>query len=871
MRHRRRCLARSHRLWIVVAAATGIAAAGPAAGQRPAPEPPSTLEARLAAWEQHQRLDRESELRNLEWRSIGPNRQGGRVVDIEQVPGRPGSYYAAFASGGLWRTDDHGLSWRTLFDQQPTVIMGDVAVDPRDPDRVWVGSGENNSSRSSYGGLGVYRSDDGGETWRFVGLGDSDRVGRILVDPRDSNRVYVAVLGRLYTPGGPRGLYRTTDGGASWQLVLDTADEEGRTGVVDLVMDPRAPDTLYAAAWERFRRPWDFVEGGDGSGIYKSTDGGDTWTRLGGGLPQGEHVGRIGLAIAPSDPQIVYAALDNQELLPEEEWDLGGAAVTAKRLRRMNREELLEQDPEAIEDFIRASDLDASLTAKTLIDLIESEQITLEEILGELDDANANLFASDIRGLQVWRSEDGGATWRLMHDEPLRDVVYTYGYYFGQIRVAPDDADRIYLLGVPLVASSDGGRSFESLADDAVHVDHHALWIDPADARHLLLGNDGGIDESWDAGVTWRRLDDMPVGQFYTVAVDMAEPYNVYGGLQDNGTMKGSSRSRPGEDEWQFLGGGDGMHVQIDPADGTTYVGFQFGFYFRIDSSGKRVMVRPRDALKEPALRYNWSTPILLSEHNRDILYFGTNRLYRSFEGGGARGADWAVISPELTASTLRGDVPFGTVTTISESPLRFGLLWVGTDDGELHVSDGGGVEWRAAAAGLPADRWVTRVEASRHVLERAYVSQSGYRDDDLRPYLHVSEDLGRSWRSIAAGLPAEPVNVIREDPVNPDVLYVGTDRGVYVSLDRGGSWQALGSGMPNAPVHDLVVHPRERELVAGTHGRSVWIVDVLPVQELAAVRGEAVHVFPLAPVKYQRWWRSRPTWWWSDWQDELP
>ncbi len=831
--------------------------ATPVIADRPPGAPPTSFADKEAAWQRHVELDKSSLFSGLAWRSIGPVVQGGRVVDIETVPGEPYTFYVAYASGGLWKTTNNGVTFEPIFDDQPTIIIGDTAVDPSNPQTIWVGTGENNSSRSSYGGMGVYRSDDGGRTWRHMGLGETNRIGAVLVDPRDSNRVYVASLGKLYTPGGDRGVYRTTDGGQSWEQVL-AGDEV--TGFINLVQDPADPDVLYAAAWERSRRPWDFVEGGSGSGIWKSTDGGSTWARLGGGFPAGDHVGRIGLTLCASQPQTIYAAVDNQQLLPEEKWDLGDSPITAKRLRTMTKEELLEQDPEAVEDFIRGNDLDTEIDAEKLIEMVENDEITIEELIEEISDANANLFDTDIEGIQVWRSDDGGESWRLTHDEPIRDMVFTYGYYFGLIRVSPTDPERIYLLGVPMITSADGGKSFETIQDRSVHVDYHAMWIDPNFPDRFFVGNDGGIDVSYDGGKSWLKLDAQPVGQFYAVAVDMADPYNVYGGLQDNGTYKGSSTTRweLGQ-RWRPIGGGDGMYVQIDPRDNATvYSGFQFGFYQRSGKGGRQT-VRPRDKLKEPALRYNWQTPIQLSPHNPDILYFGANRLYRSMD----QGETWEPISADLTKSENRGDVPFATITTFDESDRSFGLIWVGTDDGWVWVTDDGGVEWTDVSDGLPADRWVSRVEASHHDEKVAYVSLNGYRDDDDTAYLYRTADLGRSWASIADGLPAEPINVVREDPVNEDVLYVGTDRGVYVSLDRGASWQGLGSELPNVPVHDLVVHPRERELVAGTHGRSVWVLDLLPVQDLTEeLQTEAVHVFPVEEVKYSRGWKGRRSPW---------
>jgi photosystem II stability/assembly factor-like uncharacterized protein len=427
--------------------------------------------------------------------------------------------------------------------------------------------------------------------------------------------------------------------------------------------------------------------------------------------------------------------------------------------------------------------------------------------------------------------------------------------------VAPDDADRLYILGVPLLTSNDGGTTWSNINEPNVHVDHHAMWIDPASPDRLVLGNDGGFATSFDGGNTWIVLNPVPVGQFYSVTVDDADPYNVYGGLQDNGVYKGSSRTIPGVyGEWARIGGGDGMYVQVDPRDGTTYFGFQFGYYTRKDPNGKRERVRPRNALKEPALRYNWQTPVQLSSHNPDIVYFGANKLFRSMD----RGETWTAVSDDLTRSDRRGNVPFATITTIDESELVFGRIWAGTDDGLVWLTPDGGVTWRSVGDDLPDGRWVSRVEASHHEAERAYVSLNGYRDDDLAAYVYGTDDLGKNWRDLSANLPDEPVNVVREDPVNPQVLYAGTDRGAYVSLDRGGSWQALSGELPNVPVHDLVIHPRERELVAGTHGRSVWILDVLPIQELDDdVRGSGVHVFPVEPVEFERKWKSRRHRWW--------
>jgi len=847
---------------IVAALSFAVAAAAIA---RPAPEPPASTEQQSQAWARHETLRRESPFHGLAWRALGPTVQGGRVVDLEAIPGELYGFYVAYATGGVWKTTNNGVSFTPLSDALPTMVTGDIAVDATRPQRLWIGSGEPNSSRSSYGGLGMFRSDDGGATFQRMGLADTDRIARIVVDPRDGTHVCVAALGRLYSSGGQRGVFCTRDDGASWTRVL--AGDTPTTGAVDLAVDAKNPDVMYAALWDRSREPWNLVETGKGSGVYKSSDAGLTWARVGGGFPQGERIGRIGLAASASNPATVYASVDDWNELPASLVDEGDRPLSIKTLKRMSKEEFLAQDPEEIETFLRGEDLDTALDAEALTTKVKSGEVTMADLVAKLEAKDTGFGSVDIWGPSVWRSDDAGATWRRTHAAPLRELTYTFGYYFGQVRVAPDDAERIYVVGVPIVTSGDGGKTFASLQGPQVHPDHHAWWIDPADARRMVIGNDGGLDISYDGGKTWLKLDAQPVGQFYTVALDMADPYNVAGGLQDNGTLKGPSTSRweTGE-QWSAIGGGDGMHVAVDTRDNETwFVGSQFGFYQRKGPGGSHE-VRPREGLKEPALRYNWNAPIVLSPHNQDIVYYGANRLFRSMD----KGDTWTAISPDLTSSKARGDVPYATITSVSESPLAFGLIWAGTDDGHVWTTTGGGDRWTAVDAKLPADRWVSRVIASAHVRERAYVAFNGYRNDDATPYLYASDDLGAHWRSIAAGLPAEPVNVVREDPVNGDVLYVGTDRGVYVSLDRGGHWTALAAGLPNVPVHDLAVHPRERELVAATHGRSMWLVDVLPVEEYAAVRDEPVHVFPLEPIDAAREWRSRPATWFDE-SNDLP
>lgn len=843
---------------LILVAAIGTSILIPSAHGRVKASVASTAEQREQAWQQHQRMEGESLFKALDWRSIGPTVQGGRVVDFESVPGQPYTFYVAYATGGVWKTTNDGGSFEPLTDRLPSTVIGDIAVDPSSTDTLWIGTGEPNAARSNYGGYGIFVSRDAGKTFEPKGLADTDRIARVIVDPRDGRRVFVAAAGKLYSTGGSRGIFLTENGGDTWTQVLKGEGEW--TGASDLIMHPTDPDTLYAALWERKRTPWHFTESGTGSSVFKTTDGGRTWTRLD-GFPKGREIGRIGLDVARSSPDTLYASIDHWGELPANLQHAGDRPLSPTRLKTMGKDEFLRQDPEEVEGFIRGADLPVEIDAKSLIADVRSGAITMDQLRTRLEDANAALFDSDVWGLTVWRSDDSGATWRRTHDTPLRDVTYTFGYYFGQVRVDPADEDKIYALGVPLIVSDDGGKRWSGYANDnSVHVDHHALWIDPNFPKRIVLGNDGGLDVSHDAGITWRKLDSQPVGQFYTIHADMAEPYNVYGGLQDNGTLKGSSRTRWqfGED-WSPINGGDGMYVAVDDAGKHTYTGYQFGNYVRLDGDGTRSEVRPRSPLAQPSLRYNWNAPVILSPHNPSVVYFGSNRLYRSMD----KGESWIAISSDLTSTKERGNVPFGTITSVSESPRTFGLIAAGTDDGHVHVTRDGGVNWTRVDETLPADRWVSRVELSHHDDQRLYASLNGYRQDDDSSYVFVSDDLGRRWHSISAGLPAEAVNVIREDPVNADVLYVGTDRGVYVSLDRGRHWQTLDGNLPNVPVHDLFVHPRDRELVAGTHGRSAWVVDVLPVQELdAAVRAKAVHLFHLDSVQASRNWRGEPSEW---------
>lgn len=814
---------------------------------------------REAAWQQHESMVRDSIFRGMHWNSIGPVAQGGRVVALAGVPGQPYTFYVAYATGGVWKTTDNGQHFAPIGQNLPTGVIGAIAVDPSHPQTLWVGTGEANSSRSSFGGMGVFRSDDGGKTFRAVGLAASDRIARIVIDPKDGNTVYVAALGKLYSTGGQRGVYLTRDGGRTWRRVLSGSSPW--TGAIDLAMDPRDSQVLYAALWDRERTAWNFRGNGSGSGLWKSTDGGVHWTRLRDGFPTGADVGRIGISIAPSDPNVVYASVDDWGRLPPNQRELGDNPLSLARLAIMDKQEFLRQSPAAVEAFIRDNDLPAELDAAKLTAMVRDGTLSMDQLRARLKDANPDLFDISRRGLEVFRSDDGGAHWMRANKRPLREVYYTYGYYFGRIQVAPDDARRVYVQGMPMIVSDDGGATWHGLNAPNMHVDYHDLMIDPAFPARMLAATDGGPYLSYDGGKHWQALNAQAVGQFYTVSYDFAEPFNVYGGLQDNGVMEGPSTADPDDpkgDGWKAINGGDGMFVLADPRDnGVVYSGSQFGWYQRSGPKGIHE-VRPRAPLDTAPLRYNWTTPIALSPQQPDTLYFGANYLYRSLD----RGIHWQAISPELAPTQHHGNVPFGTITTLAPSPLRYGVLWVGTDTGDVWTSDDGGVRWHEVDAGLPK-RWVSRVEPSHFDVQRAYVSLNGYRMDDGRAYLYRTDDDGRHWTSIARGLPAECIHVVREDPHNPDVLYVGTNRGVYVSLDRGAHWMSLQANLPTVPVHDLAIQPRDRVLIAGTHGRSVWTLDALPIEELTpALRAKALHLFAVANLHAKRdWWRKVSPW----------
>lgn len=695
----------------------------------------------------------------LELRGIGPALTSGRVADIAVNPVEKSQYFVAVASGGVWTTENWGTTWKPVFDGMGSYSIGCISIDPKDPLIIWVGAGENNSQRSVSYGDGVYKSIDGGKTWKNVGLKDSEHIGKILIDPRDSLRVFVAAQGPLWAPGGDRGLFRTVDGGESWNKVLDISEN---TGVSEVLMDPHDPDVMYAVAYQRRRHVWTLINGGPESGIYKSNDGGESWREMTRGLPAAD-MGRIGIAVSNVDPKVLFAIV-------EAAGDSGG----------------------------------------------------------------------------FFRSADKGESW-----EKQSDYVSDSPQYYQEIVADPFDVDRVYSLDTYLMVTEDSGKTFKRLGEKFKHVDNHAMWIDPDDNKHLLVGCDGGIYESFDRGQTWNYKSNLPITQFYRISVDSAEPfYNVYGGTQDNYTLGGPSRTTNVHGitnrDWYVTKGGDGFETQVDPEDpDIIYSQSQYGHLARFDrKNGQRINIQPQPGKGEDALRWNWNSPLLISPHSHTRLYFAADRLFRSEN----RGNSWTAISGDLTRQIDRNELEimgkvwsvdavaknastslYGSIVSISESPVKEDLIYVGTDDGLVQVTEDGGNNWQRYGEfpGVPEMSYVGDLEASSHNASTVYAAFDNHKKGDFKPYLLKSTDSGRSWESVSGDLPERgSVHSIMEDHVNPNLLFVGTEFGVFFSTDGGQRWVQLKGGIPPIAVRDLDIQRRENDLVVGTFGRGIYILD---------------------------------------------
>lgn len=750
-------------------------------------------------------------LSRLHYREIGPALMGGRVSDLAVVEAKPQTFFLGTATGGLWKTENHGTSWTSLFDDQPTSSIGDVTVDQTNPNLVWVGTGEPQNRQSSPWGNGVYKSTDGGVTWRHMGLEASKHIGRILIHPRDPDVVWVAAVGDLWGPNEERGVYRTRDGGETWSRVLYT-DEH--TGAIDLAMDPSDPNTVFAAMYQRRRTGFGFNGGGPGSGLYRTIDGGEHWEELTEGLPEGDK-GRIGIDIYRQDGNLVYALVEADTR--EDGAGFGGGGGPSKS--------------------------------------------------------------------GIFRSTDRGATWEKMSDTNPRPM------YYSQVRIDPSHSDRIYVLGTQLMISDDGGKTFRSDGATQIHVDHHALWINPKDPDHLILGSDGGVSASWDGSAHWRMFDNIALGQFYTISYDMRDPYYVCGGLQDNNPWCGPSNTRSfhgiRHQDWYETAYGDGFWTVVDPTDSTiVFSESQGGNMNRYDLiTGEKTPMRPITGPREngdttKAYRFNWNSPLLISRHDPATLYLGANFLLRSRD----RGMSWQEVGGtdltkqidrrELEIMGVRGDQPmmsihdgtsnYGNLTTVAESPFTPAVIYAGTDDGNVQVTRDGGETWTNVVGripGLPERTYVSRVTPSAHAEGRVYATFDGHRNGDYAAYVYVSENYGEDWRRIDADLPhGWSVNVITEHQRAENLLFVGNEVGVFVSIDRGAGWTRLKGDLPVVPVDDIAIHPRDNDLLLGTHGRSAWIMaDVTPLEHLsAATMAEAARVFP---IKNTIMWAQKGDW----------
>ncbi len=810
---------------------------------------------------QKQQLIENSLVKNLPFKNIGPTIMSGRITAIEVNPINPIEFYISYASGGVWYTNNNGTSFTPILDNSSTQDVGSLAVNWKTK-TIWVGTGEVNSSRSSYAGIGLLKSSDQGETWERMGLLDSHHISSILINPNNSDELVVGVVGHLYSTNDERGVFKTFDGGKSWNKTLFVNNQ---SGIIEVAVDPNNYNLMYASSWDKDRKSWNFRGSGEGSAIYKSTDAGNTWAKVSGegsGFPMGEGVGRIGIAIY--DKNTVYAIHDNQFRREDDSNKKKDDGLTKEDFKTMTSLEVLALDDKKLTKYLKSNRFPEKHTSESVKKSVKEGNVKPIDLVKYLEDANTLLFDTPVIGAEVYKSNDGGKTWNKTHDGFLDDIYYSYGYYFGKVHVAPNNKDAIYIYGVPILKSKDGGKTFESISAENVHADHHALWINPDLEGHMINGNDGGINITYDDGETWIKNNSPAVGQFYTVNIDHEEPYNVYGGLQDNGVWMGphtitenKTWHQEGQYPYEFIMGGDGMQVEIDTRNSSiVYTGYQFGNYYRLNrETEEQTYIQPKHELGETPYRFNWQTPILLSPHNQDILYLGGNKLMRSMN----QGNDWEAISEDLTQGGKKGNIAYGTLTSISESPFQFGLLYVGSDDGLVHVTKNGGGNWTNISETFPKDLWASRVIASSHKKERVYVALNGYRWDDFKPYVYVSENYGATWKDISSNLPTSSVNVIKEDPKNEDVLYLGSDNGVYVSLDKGKNWQAFSEGLPSVAYHDLVIQPEANDLVLGTHGRSLYIANISLLQNIN--EGE-LSISEIESIRYSPRWGSS----WSQW-----
>ena len=757
---------------------------------------------------------------SLHWRQIGPASMSGRISDIAVYEPNTNIWYVGTAHGGVWKTVNNGTTFEAQFQDHGLMSIGDIAVSQSNQDLVYVGSGESNNRQSTSWGDGIYKSTDGGKSYTNIGLKSSKHINRIVIDPRDNDVVWVAATGPLFGPGGERGIFKTTDGGKTWKQTLKVDDD---TGANDLVIDPTDDKILYASSYQRRRTSCCMNGGGPGSGIWKSTDGGETWTRLKNGLPEGA-LGRIGLDVYRKRPNILYAIVEGPAAGRG-----GGQGAPAPQAGRG----------------------------------------AAEEAPGQAGRGRGLATGVNANAIGLYRSDDGGATWRKVNNNNPRPM------YFSQVRIDPNDPDVIFMGGVDLQMSTDGGKTVNTAAASVIHSDHHAIWINPHNSNHVIIGNDGGLAQSWDQAKTWVFIPNLPVGLFYHVSVDMSSPYNICGGMQDNYDWCGPSQVRGAagiaNHHWATIQGGDGFVVLQDPKDNRIiYSESQDGNVVRADRvTGETISIRPVAPQGQPAYRYHWDTPIVISPHDSAVVYIGGNKVFRAPD----RGLTFSAISPDLTTGEdsdrdqivtmgLKGSditiakndgiVAYGTIVALAESPKTAGVLYAGTDDGRLQVTKDGGKNWTDVYQKLPnapKGAFVSRVTPSRFDAGTVYVTIDNHRLNDYETYIYTSKDFGQTWSSLNGNLKSEVIKTITEDRKNADLLYAGAETGLFVSTDRGANWIRPKWNLPTVRVDEIVIHPRDNAMVLATHGRAIWVLDhVEPIQEYAAAKNSDAKLFTPPP-----------------------
>ncbi len=743
---------------------------------------PSSGTKRLNAWKQHQSLLATSPYKALQWRNVGPDNISGRCTDVWGIPGNRNILYAAFATGGLWKSADAGKTWLPIFDQLGTQAIGNMAIAASDPNIIYVGTGEANIFRASLPGIGMFKSVDAGKTWQHIGLENTSTIARVVVHPTDPSIVYVAASGNEWSYNNERGVYQSTDGGKTWKRILGN---DNKTGCIDLRMDPADPNTVYASMWNRIRKRWSDPVPEDGDYIYKTTNGGKIWKPLTNGLPETKTTGRIGIDISRSNPSVIYAFVDNHDK---------------------------KREP-------KEGELDSYGRIKEIV----------------------------VKGVEVYRSNDKGESWTKMteNNDYMERFCGTYGWVMGQVRVNPLDENCLYILGLAMAKSNDGGKTWKPFrpsdtTSDPIHGDNHALWIDPLDSNYIINGDDGGIAVTYNGGKKWTNFyKDIPTTQFYNVAYDSRVPFNIIGSVQDEGSLMGNIKNTFGIKDttikqWQWGPGGEGVIHAIDPGDANTM--YTSSFYGRlikanldlVDSLQER-NVAPKKTDSEETHRGEWLAYTMISPHNSFTVYHGMQYLFKSVDSGNT----WKRISRDLSNNNKQkmGKTPYAinhqAITAVDESPFKKGLLYVGTDDGRVWISENDGGDWIEIIKGLPTNTHVSRLIASRYNASAVYATLNDRREDNITSYMFRSSDFGKTWVTINGNLPASPVNVIREDPIHKNILYCGTDMGVYISRDAGKKWIPLTNNLPaTVSVQDLFIHPKTNQLVIATYGRGIYVLD---------------------------------------------